>query len=346
MAEAVPDISVVISTYNRCLILPEALESVLRQETDGVTYEVIVVDNNSTDDTRSVIESFVRTTDGKIRYLFEGKQGLSHGWNAGIEASSAPIIAFTDDDIIVSKDWIANVKKAFELHEDISFIGGKMLPVWPSERPKWLVREMWAPLALQDSETQFFTDENNPICLLNKCFRREAFDAVGGFKPELGRIKDGIGSIEDDELQRRLWKSGRRGLHVPDLVVHCPVDAKRMTKSYFRAWHKGHGRHYAIMRESGFERSRGRLFDVPLHLYRQAMAAAWSWAANMLSGNPNRAFSYEVRLQFCRGFFYQRRKDFRTAQEGVGGGTVKEFMRFAKSLLSDERESTGSGGTG
>jgi glucosyl-dolichyl phosphate glucuronosyltransferase len=345
MSGSNPDVSVVISTYNRCSLLPLALESLLHQETSGFSYEVVVVDNNSTDDTRSVIQSFEGRSEGKLRYHFEPKQGLSHGWNTGIDKSRAPIIAFTDDDLVMPADWVANIKRAFDEHPEVSAIGGQMLPIWPHEPPRWLTRGLWAPLALQDEDREFYTHEQNPICLLNKSFRREAFDAIGKFNPELGRIKDGVGSLEDDELQRRLWKSGRRGLHVPSVRVHSPVAAERMTKHYYRRWHTGHGRHFAMMRESTFEASRGRLFDVPFHLYRQALVDSTTWLLNILRADTARAFEYEVKLRFFHGFYKQRLNDFRSKQ-GHRGGTLRELARVAKSLFSRAAERHTSGGIG
>src|ERR1043165_5266525 len=93
------DISVIISTYNRSDMLPGALESVLAQEAGDVRYELIVVDNNSTDKTREVVESFIARGHENVRYIFEGKQGLSHARNAGIAAARSPLIVFTDDDV-------------------------------------------------------------------------------------------------------------------------------------------------------------------------------------------------------------------------------------------------------
>src|ERR1043165_9291612 len=90
------DISVVIPTYNRCQLLAPAIESLLAQESNGLRYEVIVVDNNSSDNTRDVVNSFTgRET--PVHYVFEGQQGNAYARNAGIEASHAPIIAFIDD---------------------------------------------------------------------------------------------------------------------------------------------------------------------------------------------------------------------------------------------------------
>lgn len=323
------DISVVISTYNRCELLPRALESVLAQDAPGVRYEVVVVDNNSTDRTREVIESFA-ARHPTVRHVFEGKQGLSHGWNAGVARARAPLVAFTDDDLVMPRDWLLNIKRAFDEHPEVSFVGSRVLPLWEAEPPAWLTRELWGPLALQDSEETFYTDESRPVCLLGKSFRREALAAVGGFRPDLGRIKDAIGSTEDDEMQRRLWAAGRRGMHVPSIVVHAPVPPARVTKAYFRRWYAGHGRHYALMRVAEAEGASARLFDVPSYMFRQAAASALGWLRHTLAGDAGAAFACETRAYFIAGFFKQRRADFLAEK---GGGTLRELFSFARSLV-------------
>src|SRR5215204_5395062 len=98
-SDPTPDISVVIPTYNRCTLLRPVLAALLAQATGGVTYEVIVVDNNSRDDTRSVVEEAIASdSSGLIQYVFEPRQGISYARNAGVEHSRAPIIGFLDDD--------------------------------------------------------------------------------------------------------------------------------------------------------------------------------------------------------------------------------------------------------
>ena len=100
----VPDVTVVISTYNRCEQLRCALESLFSQQTDGVSWEAVVVDNNSTDDTAAVVESFTGRPGPRLSYVFEPRQGLSFGRNAGIYRAAAPLIAFTDDDVRPAPD--------------------------------------------------------------------------------------------------------------------------------------------------------------------------------------------------------------------------------------------------
>jgi glycosyltransferase involved in cell wall biosynthesis len=325
-------------------MLGDALASVLKQDA-AFPFEVITVDNNSTDATRDVIESYASRSNGRLRYLFEGRQGLSYGWNTGITNASATIIALTDDDLLMPENWVSNIKRAFDLHPEVSFVGGRILPVWPSDPPRWLVRKLWAPLALQDDEEEFYTDLSNPICLLAKSFRREVFDLVGMFKPELGRIEDGVGSLEDDEFQRRLWQAGLRGLHVPSIVVDSPVAKERMTKAYFRRWYSGHGRHYAMMRESEFEKSSWRLFDVPSHAYRQAAESGLKWCRAVAALDCAGAFKHEMRLRFFGGFLAQRRREYAKSAGDHPVSFTSELIRLVRSRASREARRT-SGGIG
>jgi glycosyltransferase involved in cell wall biosynthesis len=243
-------VSVVISTYNRSDRLVLALEA-LQHQPGASAYEVIVVDNNSTDGTRAVVSAIAATFDGRIRYAFEPRQGLSYGRNTGIGLARAPIVALTDDDVRVAPDWIARVERAFREHPGIDYIGGRVLPNWLEPPPRWLTTAHWSPLALQDyGDEPMAVGRERAICLVGAslAFRRAALESVGLFTPALGRIKDGIGSTEDHDMQLRLWRAGKRGLYAPDIVSTADVTPERMRKAYHRRWHRGHGRHCALMR--------------------------------------------------------------------------------------------------
>ena len=307
-----PDVSAVISTYNRCDMLGVALERLLAQEGGGASYEVIVVDNNSTDATRQVVESLISAGHPNLRYVFEPKQGVSHARNSGLQQALAPIIAFADDDVVVARDWIAVIKREFDAHPRVACLGGKVLAEWKSRPPTWLTRDHWPPLALQDyGDEPFYVNAENPLCLVsaNLAFRREVFSRIGPFAPELQRVKDGIGSMEDLELLTRYWRDGGESLYLPSLVVTTEVPVARTTRNYHRRWHRGHGRFYALMRSPDFERSSKRaLFGVPAHLYRQSVIDAASWIGCSMLGRRDRAFYYETRLCFFTGFFKTRKK--------------------------------------
>src|ERR1019366_3158512 len=105
--------TVIVCTYNRCQVLAKTLESVAASKVpDSVEWEVLIVDNNSSDQTREVVEDFCRRYPGRFRYLFERRQGLSSARNAGIRESQSEILAFTDDDATVEPDWLWNLTSA------------------------------------------------------------------------------------------------------------------------------------------------------------------------------------------------------------------------------------------
>jgi glycosyltransferase involved in cell wall biosynthesis len=331
-----PDVSVIISTYNRADVLPGVLESLLMQETGCVSYEVIVVDNNSTDRTRQVVEPFITNGGQKVRYIFEARQGVSYGRNAGVQASRAPLLAFTDDDVQVTRNWVATIRRAFDDHPKVAYVGGKVLPHWQTEMPLWVTRDHWAPLAIQDyGDAAFHVNAERRLCLLGAClaFRRSALDAIGLFAPDLQRVKDGIGSMEDLEIQLRAWEAGKQGLYVPELVITTEVPARRLTKLYHRRWHAGHGHFYALLRLSEMEQSsRQRLFDVPAHLYRRAGVLLLAWLKDVLSRDYDHAFAHETQLRFFGGFFRKRRADHLSASRR---GSLREIWLSLRALLAE-----------
>ena len=305
--------SVIVSTYNRCGLLEGALLSLLAQNAPP-DFEVLVVDNNSTDDTRAAVQSLAAQYPERLRYFFEPKQGLSYGRNTGIANATAQIIAFTDDDVRVAPDWVYRIKAAFEANPDIDFLGGKVTPRWPEAPPSWLTEAQWAPLALLDYGNEpFYVDSEKQLCLIgaNLAFRRRAFDKVGLFKTDFQRVKDGIGSLEDHEMLLRLWSFNCRGLYLPQLVVTAEIEVERMEKHYHRRWHAGHGRFYAALRSPEIERSRlGSIFGIPAHLYRGALKDIWGWTLSRVRNRRDQAFAYELRLRHFGGFVRRRWSDF------------------------------------
>jgi len=307
-----PHVSVVLPTYNRSPGLRRTLASVLRQHAPTRRYEVIVVDNNSNDDTRAEVER-VMAGDATVRYVMERNQGVSYARNAGIAVARAPILAFVDDDVTVDADWIETICRTFEQHPDVDCIGGRVLPAWEAPPPAWLTRDHWAPVALLDlGEAARSINAENRLCLLtaNLACRREIFERVGLFRTELQRVHDGIGSMEDHEWLLRFWAAGGQALYVPQLSAVTDVPLRRMTRRYHRRWHSGHGHYFALVREQEFEASKvGRLFDVPAHAYRTALSDGVSWLGKFVRGDMAGAFLFETRLRFFAGYFRTRVMD-------------------------------------
>lgn len=306
---SLPQVSIVLPTYNRAAALPSAIDSALAQTAAASTYEIVVVNNNSTDGTARVLAEYEAMHPGRVRAVLETRQGVAHARQAGIEAARADIVAFFDDDCRVAPDWVEGIVRVFARHPEIECIGGKVLPQWSNPPPAWLTPAHWAPLALQDFGDEPMTlSLENPRGLIsaNLACRKSLFESIGGFSPQFQRVKDGIGSLEDDEWMRRLWKSGRVALYLPLLVTWTEVPASRLTRAYHRRWHRGHGRFYALLRADEMERSRGAFLGVPAHMYRSAMAEAAAWLGDIIAGRRDAAFLHEIKLRFIRGFVGQR----------------------------------------
>ena len=308
-----PQLSVVMTTYNRGGMLHDAVRSVLAQDVASTPpFELIVVDNNSTDNTPQVVEQFARV-DGRVRYIFEPRQGSSYGRNAGIREARAPLIAFTDDDVRAQPDWVEAIVRAFREHPEADVVGGRVLPIWPAAPPPWLTRDHWMPLALVDyGEAPVAITPDNPLCLVgaNLSFRRPVFDVIGDFAPDFQLGEHGIlGSVEDHEIQLRVLGTGRTVFYDPRVTVRAEIQPSRLDRAYHRRWHTGHGYFYALLRSEEMERTRmGTWFGVPAHLYRQAVQDLAGWARGTVGGDTDRAFQHEVRLRFFYGFLRTRRR--------------------------------------
>ena len=311
-----PEVSVIVATYNRSDDLRAALESLLNQESAGIDYEVIVVDNNSDDETGSVVKALRdQRGDDKLVYCFEAKQGVSYARNRGIAMARAPVVAFTDDDIRPAANWLLCIRDAFRRFSDVDCIGGKVLPKPETTFPAWLTSKYWSPLALLDlGDEPLELDVRHGAGLVgaNLALRASVFKEVGLFKPDLQRVRDGVGSLEDHEFQVRLATAEKRLLYLPELVVYAHVLEERLKKDYHRRWYYGHGHFYAVMRDAEFESSKLRLFDVPAHLYRGTWSHMLDWLKYGVTRKGDLKFQHELELYFFGGFFRKRFADRRS----------------------------------
>jgi glycosyltransferase involved in cell wall biosynthesis len=304
----VPDVSVVISTYNRAEVLPRAIQSLLEQDLDPARFEIVIVDNNSSDDTRQTVEAILGKAPN-LRYVFEGRQGVSYGRNAGILAAHAPNIAFTDDDVRVSPNWLSTIVRTLAEHPEVACVGGRVLPNWAGPWPGWLTREHWGPLALLDyGDSPVYVNARKRLCLItaNVAYRRQVFEWIGMFSPHvqtLGRVA----ATEDHEILLRLWRAGGQGLYWPALTATADIVPERMRPAYHRRWHHRHGRFLAMMHDEDLEQTRvGRFLGIPGHIYRQSASALLGWIGQALRGDSGKAFAHEVGFWTTLGFIEAR----------------------------------------
>ncbi|HEY2067455.1 MAG TPA: glycosyltransferase family 2 protein [Gemmatimonadaceae bacterium] len=299
--------SIVICTFNRAGPLRDALRTALQQQADGrFDFEVLVVDNNSTDATRATVEEFITAGHRNLRYFFEGRQGKSFALNTALDAVSGSHYVIVDDDFLLPPDWLARIFDGLCRYPDASFVGGKVLPEWSGTPPAWLTQEHWAAVAMADfGPTAFATSEELQVCLLACTFRVDDVRAVGGYDTRLGVRGRRIGGVEDLDLLRRLWKAGRTGVYLPDVAFLHRAEPERLTKRYHRRWHRDHGRSHAIMRNPSTEEV-PQLFGVPRHMYWEVLENLTFAVVRTLRGHAGAAFKAETRLWFIFGFVRER----------------------------------------
>jgi len=292
------DLSVVICTYNREALLDGLLLSLSKQIFPrNRRWEVVLVDNNSSDDTQRTIKEMVASFPVPLTYSFEAKQGQSWARNRGIRESKGQIIAFTDDDVLPSENWVASILEVFA-EQNVVGVGGRILPAWEAQVPHWLEEKpnLWGYLALMLSEHRKelhlpLIDEGK-IWGANMAFRRSTFENLGVFDVNRGNKGKKFYRGDDTELVIRALAGGHRLLYDPRLVVYHRIGPARMTKRYFRtiAFHGGEGR--ADRKEAAMHR---QLLGAPRWLYSIVLKEGWDWLSHLVLGRED-AFDRELDL--------------------------------------------------
>jgi glucosyl-dolichyl phosphate glucuronosyltransferase len=315
--------SIVIATYNRATVLRDTLAS-LAQLQPADAWEVIVVDNNSPDRTRAVVETAALTFPVRLVYAFEREQGRSAALNRGFSLAAGDIIVTTDDDVRVDPDWLTAIARGLEDHP-CDYIGGRVTPIWESPNvPRWFPPTtglLWAVVALLDYGPQAVPFGNRPPLGVNMAIRREALERVGGFDPRVGRKAGTLLGQEVREWCMRARAAGLVGYYVPDVVVRHLIPRDRLTKRYFRRWFYWRGISRAMLyAQSGLDmekpespaldaRQVPHVWGVPRYLFRTAAGALKGAVGARLKGDYPTAFERELWLWMFAGIVRQRWKD-------------------------------------
>lgn len=293
------EISVILCTYNRCKDLAKALESLASSAfTSFVEWEILVVDNNSSDQTRNAVEDFSRRYPLRFVYLFEPTQGKSHALNAGIRKARGDVLVFTDDDVTVEPTWLENLTARLRRNQ-CAGVGGRVLPDRSFSPPRWLSvegRYALAPFAIFDRGPE-------PIELMeapfgnNMAFRKEAFSKYGDFRTDLGPRPGNEIRNEDTEFGSRLLAGGERLWYESSAVVYHSVPEYRVRKKYLLAWWFDKAR--ADVRQHGIERdAQFFLAGIPLYLFRRLLRWTLQW---MVSVRPAQRFSCKLKVWSVAG---------------------------------------------
>jgi hypothetical protein len=316
-----PLASVIIPTFNRAELLGETLDRLADIRPALSRWDVIVTDNNSSDDTRAVVERRQSHFPVPLRYLFEPRQGRSWALNTAIDATAAPALVFTDDDVLIGDEWLDAATEPLLADTGISYTGGPVRPIWEAPCPAWLSAEradLWGTIAILDygPEPFVFEDRQRVPLGANMAVHRSLFDRIGVFNPGLGRTGSGKQLLgqEVPELLARSRSAGARGMYQPAMTVQHHVPAKRLTKDYFRRWWYGKGLSRAELdrlqpvTELGVDLSAARqIAGVPAFMFRSAGEDVVRWVAALAAGRPQDRFKHEAMLCYFAGYLTRRR---------------------------------------
>jgi glycosyltransferase involved in cell wall biosynthesis len=289
------DITVIVCTFNRCNDLGRALESIHTSIVpEGISWEVLVVDNNSGDQTHQTIEQFCSRYPGQFRYFFEPRPGKSFALNSGIREAHGNILVFMDDDVTVERTWLQNLTRPLLTGEWLG-TGGRIVPEQSFVPPAWLwlegkmSRYALAPLALFDLGMQAGRLEEPPFGT-NMAFRKDAFEKYGEFRTDLGPRPGSEIRGEDTEFGSRILAAGEPLYYEPSAVVQHKVSKDRLQQKYFLKWWFDKGR--SDIREYGIPPAL-RSWGVPLLLFRRLAVWGIRW---MATPHPGRRFACKVRV--------------------------------------------------
>ncbi len=272
------DISVVICSYNRCDDLLRALEtlsnSVVPKE---CKWELIIVDNNSQDDTKSICQTFQGRL--PLHYIFEAQQGKSCALNRAVKEASGDLLLFTDDDVDVTEEWISEYFWAVKRNPMIMYFGGKILSSWQGKPPKWFVENSdWLQVnpRLNWGEKQFTITnmDRNFFLGANIAIRRAIFEVGLRYNDKIGpkgQFQEGNArhGAEELDIQKMILLHGHCGLYLPTAIIYHRDPIHRMTERYLRYYYAQMGEMDAFA--GNVDRSSHMWFGVPRYLFRKLL---------------------------------------------------------------------------
>ena len=244
-------VSIIIPTLNHAKYLKNALTSVQHQSFPKDEYEIIVVDNNSTDDTPQVVEEHNKDSTKKVVYVKEPRVGLHYARHTGARVASGEILAYIDDDVTVHSEWLTEIIDPFN-DPQVACVGGKVIPNWEVDPPIWLNRFPSYYLSFLDyGDERKILQGMEGINGCNMAVRRSVLYEVGGFAPEVwyGSLIWFSGNGEGG-LREKISEAGYKVVYEPKAWVYHHIPQTRLTPEYLYmvAFRNGIGNSYRVIR--------------------------------------------------------------------------------------------------
>jgi len=306
------NISIIICTYNRSQNLSDCFSCLEKQLIESpIQWEVILVDNNSSDATKPVTENLNSHSSLDIRYIFEPKQGLSAARNRGINEAKGTYLIFIDDDIRVTEKWLQSIFSTFSKY-DCDAVGGRIHVESPASLPKWITPDMYGFLGHQDfGATPHKMDgiDESPFGG-NMAIHKRVIDLIGDFDTNMGRKGEGfkkeeIFKGEETDFFFRLANSGGSFYYHPDALVFHKILPHQLTKYFFISLHNNSGISFAKLDKNSYKR---QFLDIPLFLFPQLFRAIFRFFKIFFTQGPNQSIRQLMNISYVWGMMSSYRE--------------------------------------
>ncbi len=248
------DISIIIPTYNRSESLRRLLNSLRNLDFPQEKFEVVIVDNNSSDGTKAITREFFKKNNLNYRYIIENRLSFTVARQTGAKHSKGKILVFVDDDVTVERRWLTSIKHTFNSDKNIGIVGGPIKPVFEKKPPKWVLdmNGIWLSLfdlGKKEKETEAIPGPNFSI-------RKSILHEVGGFPPDtIGVEAEGKpGVVEkiyigpgDWGLCKKVRNIGYKIIYQPEALVYHHIPSVRLTEKWWQSRFYGEGCCHVIM---------------------------------------------------------------------------------------------------
>lgn len=282
-------LSIILCTYNRDKYIYNVLQSIADNDFPKSDYEVVLVNNNSTDNTEAECRRFqVDNPEVRFRYFVETSQGLSYARNCGIRNAQGEVLVYVDDDAKVNKEYLRTYADFFARHPEVDAAGGPILPVYETEEPAWMshyTRQLVTGKLYHGVVECEFPKGSYPGGG-NAAYRKRVFDAVGLFNVELGRKGNSLIGAEEKDLFDKMTSRHIRFFYLPTAILYHIIPAKKLTQDYFDRLTYGIG-----------VSERYRTLQISRKKYRRRLlqeAVKWGGTLVLWCG-------FAVRMQFAKG---------------------------------------------
>lgn len=305
-------VSIIVATFNRADMLDDCLAHLARQTFEHGD-EMIVVDNGSTDETRSVVMAHAAGFPVPLLYFIEPRAGKSHALNTALAKATGGILAFTDDDVNVATSWVAEIRRVMS-DPEVGITGGPVLPRWEQPPPRWLTFDeaahrsveasfgrLGAPLALLSYGSEASVLGPRTLLGANMAARREVLDRLGGFSSHLGKKRGTLLSGEDHDVCARAQAAGFKAVYVPSAFVYHWVPADRLRVRYFVNWFFWSGITNAALDDSSGPRMKS-VAGVPGFIVRRMMSSIVRAAKAAVLGRGSAAVTAMTEAAFATGY--------------------------------------------